>query len=105
MPAKPPTHTPRAERTDIPPKLIDLFVEQLGCDESEVTLDASIVDDLGADSLDLVELVMSIEDEYGIDVDDDDAEKMTHVRDVVAYVNALAKPTRSKRGAVSADPS
>ncbi len=63
-----------------------IIVEQLGVDESEVTEDASFVDDLGADSLDTVELVMAFEEEFNIEIPDEDAEKITTVQDAVEYI-------------------
>ena len=72
-------------------KVKAIIVEQLGVDEEEVTADASFVDDLGADSLDTVELVMAFEEEFGIEIPDEDAEKMTTVRDAVEYLRKHAK--------------
>ena len=71
-------------------KVKSIIVEQLGVDEEEVTLDASFVDDLGADSLDTVELVMAFEEEFGLEIPDDDAEKITTVKEAVAFVEAHA---------------
>jgi acyl carrier protein len=68
-----------------------IIVEQLGVDEAEVTPTASFVDDLGADSLDQVELVMAFEEAFGIEVPDEDAEKMTTVKDAVDYIEKHAK--------------
>jgi acyl carrier protein len=67
-------------------KVKSIIVEQLGVDEEEVTPDASFVDDLGADSLDTVELVMAFEEEFGVEVPDEDAEKLQAVGDVVKYI-------------------
>lgn len=64
----------------------ELIVQQLGVSESEVVPEAKFVDDLGADSLDLVELVMALEDEYGIEIPDDDAEKILTVGDALKYI-------------------
>ena len=72
-------------------KVKQIVVEQLGVEESEVTLSASFVDDLGADSLDQVELVMAFEEAFGIEVPDEDAEKMTTVKDAVEYIDKHAK--------------
>lgn len=63
-----------------------IIVEQLGVKEEEVTNDASFVDDLGADSLDTVELVMALEEEFGTEIPDDDAEKITTVQQAIDYV-------------------
>ena len=68
-----------------------IVVEQLGVKEEEVTTSASFVDDLGADSLDTVELVMAFEEEFGIDVPDEEAEKLQSVGDVVRYVEENAE--------------
>jgi len=67
-------------------KVKELIVQQLGVSESEVVPEAKFVDDLGADSLDLVELVMALEDEYGIEISDEDAEKIITVGDAIAYI-------------------
>jgi acyl carrier protein len=72
-------------------KLKQIIVEQLGVDEAEVTSSASFVDDLGADSLDIVELVMAFEEAFEIEIPDEDAEKIRTVKDAVDYVNAHAK--------------
>jgi acyl carrier protein len=68
-----------------------IIVEQLGVDEDEVTPDASFVDDLGADSLDTVELVMAFEEEFSIEIPDEDAEKITRVKEAVEYIEAHSK--------------
>lgn len=65
-----------------------IVVEQLGVKESEVTTTASFVDDLGADSLDTVELVMALEEEFELEIPDEDAEKITTVQQAVEYINA-----------------
>ncbi len=69
----------------------DLIVEQLGVDADKVTNAASFVDDLGADSLDTVELVMAFEEEFGLDIPDEDAEKMVSVSDAMKYIGEHAK--------------
>ena len=63
-----------------------IIVDQLGAEEETVTPEASFVDDLGADSLDTVELVMALEEEFGIEIPDEDAEKITRVREAVDYI-------------------
>jgi acyl carrier protein len=65
-----------------------IIVEQLGVDEEEVTLEASFTDDLGADSLDIVELVMAFEEEFGIEIPDEEAEKISNVREAVSYIES-----------------
>ena len=72
-------------------KVKSIIVEQLGVDEEEVTPDASFVDDLGADSLDTVELVMALEEEFGIELPDEDAEKITRVKEAVEYIESHGK--------------
>ena len=67
-------------------KVKSIIVEQLGVDEEEVTPDASFVDDLGADSLDTVELVMAFEEEFGLDISDEAAEQMRTVGDAIKYL-------------------
>ena len=68
-----------------------IIVEQLGVDEAEVTPKASFVDDLGADSLDTVELVMAFEEAFDVEIPDEDAEKIRTVQDAVDYIDAHAK--------------
>ena len=72
-------------------KVKSIIVEQLGVDEEEVTPDASFVDDLGADSLDTVELVMAFEEEFGIEIPDEDAEQITRDKEAIDYIEAHAK--------------
>jgi acyl carrier protein len=71
---------------DIFAKVKEIVVEQLGVDEEEVSEQASFVDDLGADSLDIVELVMALEEEFDLEIPDEDAEKITTVGDAVNYI-------------------
>ena len=70
-------------------KLSKIIADQLGMDQSEITQDTSLKEDLKADSLDIVEIIMAIEDEFGIQVDDDDALNFKTVGDVVAYIEKL----------------
>jgi len=67
-------------------KVKAIIAEQLGVKPEEVTPDASFIDDLGADSLDTVELVMALEEEFGIEIPDEDAEKMSKVSDAMKYI-------------------
>ena len=68
-----------------------IIIDQLGVDEDQVTEDASFVDDLGADSLDQVELVMALEEEFGIEIPDENAEKLTRVKEAVSYIQEHSK--------------
>ncbi|MEK6778544.1 MAG: acyl carrier protein [Candidatus Deferrimicrobiota bacterium] len=72
-------------------KVKEIVAEQLGKDVNEVTTNASFIDDLGADSLDIVELVMKMEEEFGIEIPDEEAEKIKTVNDVVEYIKTHAK--------------
>ena len=67
-------------------KVKSIIVEQLGATESSVTMEASFIDDLGADSLDIVELIMALEEEFDLEIPDSDAEKVVTVGDVVEYI-------------------
>jgi len=69
-------------------KVKSIIVEQLGVDADEVTPEASFTDDLGADSLDIVELVMAFEEEFGIEIPDEDAEKISRVKEAVSYIES-----------------
>lgn len=71
-------------------KVKSVVVDQLGVDEADVTMDASFVDDLGADSLDIVELIMGLETEFDIEIPDEDAEKISTVGDAVNYIKERA---------------
>lgn len=75
-----------AEQEEVYSKLKDIIVEQLAVDPDEVSMEASFIDDLNADSLDLVELIMEIEEKFGIQVPDDAAEKIKTVGDAVSYI-------------------
>ena len=74
--------------SDIEARVKSVVVEQLGVEESEVTNASSFVDDLGADSLDTVELVMALEEEFGTEIPDEEAEKITTVQLAIDYVNS-----------------
>ncbi|CAM4329949.1 MULTISPECIES: acyl carrier protein [Listeria] len=71
-------------------KVTKIIVDRLGVEESKVTLEASFKDDLGADSLDVVELVMELEDEFGVEISDEDAEHIGTVGDAVKYIESNA---------------
>jgi len=71
---------------EIKNKVISMIAQQLGKSEGEVKLESHFIDDLGADSLDLVELIMSMEDEFGVEIADEDAEKILKVSDAVDYI-------------------
>lgn len=70
-------------------KIKQIIVEQLGVDESEVNPEAHFINDLGADSLDTVELVMALEEEFGVEISDEDAEKIQTVGDVIKFIEKL----------------
>ena len=71
-------------------KVKKIIVDQLGVSADEVNMDASFVEDLGADSLDLTELIMAMEEEFGIEIGDEDAQKILKVKDAVAYIEKNA---------------
>ena len=76
---------------DVEARVKAIIVEQLGVDAEEVTSEASFVEDLGADSLDTVELIMAFEEEFGVEISDDEAEKIRKVRDAIDYIDKRAK--------------
>jgi acyl carrier protein len=80
-----------AEEKSIEDKVKDIIVEQLGVNPEQVTPQASFIEDLGADSLDIVELVMAFEEEFSVEVPDEDAEKLQTVGDVINYIKERAK--------------
>ena len=69
-------------------KVKAIVVEQLGVDEAEVTIDSTFIDDLGADSFDIVELIMAFEEEFNVEIPDDVAEKIKTVKDTVEYIDS-----------------
>jgi acyl carrier protein len=80
-----------AEENQIQSKVKDIIVEQLGVNADQVTQEAKFIEDLGADSLDTVELIMALEEEFGIEVPDEEAEKLVSVGDVSRYVEENSK--------------
>ncbi len=72
-------------------KVRSIIAQQLGADEAEITEDSHFIEDLGADSLDTVELVMALEEEFGIEISDEDAEKIQTVGDVIKYIKSHQK--------------
>jgi acyl carrier protein len=80
-----------ADENNIEQKVRDIIVEQLGVNADQVTTDAKFIEDLGADSLDTVELVMAFEEEFGIEVPDEEAEKLMTVGNVVQYIEDHAQ--------------
>ena len=77
--------------SNVEERVRQIIVEQLGVKEDEISIDSSFVDDLGADSLDTVELVMALEEEFGCEITDEDAEKITTVKEAVEYLNTHAE--------------
>ena len=75
-------------------RVIEIVSEQMGVAKDQVTRETSFVNDLGADSLDTVELVMAFEEEFGIEIPDEDAEKITRVKEAVEYIESHAKPKK-----------
>ncbi|MDO4618431.1 MAG: acyl carrier protein [Clostridia bacterium] len=71
-------------------KVKSVIIDQLGVDEDDITMEASFVDDLGADSLDIVELIMGLETEFDLEIPDEDAEKIATVGDAVNYIKSRA---------------
>jgi acyl carrier protein len=85
-----------ANTSEIETRVKKIVVEQLGVKEDEITTDASFVDDLGADSLDTVELVMALEEEFETEIPDEDAEKIITIKDAVKYiVERMQKETKA----------
>jgi acyl carrier protein len=77
-----------ASQAEITERVKAIVVEQLGVNANEVTPEASFIEDLGADSLDIVELIMALEEEYDVEIPDEDAEKIQTVQDVISYITS-----------------
>lgn len=77
--------------SDIADRVKKIVIEHLGVDAEKVTLDASFIEDLGADSLDTVELIMAFEEEFGVEISDEEAEKIKRVKDAIEYIDSHAK--------------
>lgn len=82
---------------DLEKKVRELVASQLAIDSEQVTLDANLVSDLGADSLDVVELIMAMEDELGIEIPDEDAQKLTTLNAVIVYLKDKGVGSKRKR--------
>lgn len=85
------TENLREDGMSVNPKVKEIIVEQLGVDPEKVKPEASFIDDLGADSLDIVELVMAMEEEFDLEIPDEDAEKLKTVNDVATYLSKKGK--------------
>ena len=85
------SETTQGDKMSVNPKVKDIIVEQLGVDPEKVKSEASFIDDLGADSLDIVELVMAMEEEFDLEIPDEDAEKLKTVNDVQSYLSSKGK--------------
>jgi acyl carrier protein len=90
-PEKSAQRSQEVEMASIDEKVKHIIVEQLGVDQAEVKPEAKFVDDLGADSLDVVELVMALEEEFSLEISDEDAEKLQTVQQAIDYIKAHAK--------------
>ncbi|MCK5391736.1 MAG: acyl carrier protein [Deltaproteobacteria bacterium] len=80
-----------AQEQEILSKVREMVASQLGKSEDEITLESSFIEDLGADSLDLVELIMSMEDEFGLEISDEDAESIITVQDAINFISERKK--------------
>ena len=72
-------------------KVKEIIIDKLGVEDGKITVDAKFIDDLGADSLDTVELIMQFEEEFGIEIPDEDADKIISVKDAVSYIDNKSK--------------
>jgi acyl carrier protein len=89
-------HKNMAELEEIEQKVIDIVAEQMGVDKAEITRDTSFINDLNADSLDTVELVMEFEDEFEMSIPDEEAEKIQTVGQAVDYIKSVAAKLKSQ---------
>ena len=80
-----------AQEKEVLSKVVEMVASQLGKSENEITLESSFIEDLGADSLDLVELIMSMEDEFGLEISDEDAESIITVQDAINFISERKK--------------
>ena len=74
-------------------RIVEIIANQLGIDQTDITPDANVVDDLGADSLDVVELIMALEDEFDLEIPDEQAEKITNVQNIFDYMGTALQTT------------
>ena len=74
-------------------RIVEIIANQLGLDQTDITADANVVDDLGADSLDVVELIMALEDEFDLEIPDEQAEKITNVQNIFDYMGTALQTT------------
>jgi acyl carrier protein len=89
------THIPSEEREmtamDMKKRIVEIIATQLGIDQADITPQANVVDDLGADSLDVVELIMALEEEFNLEIPDEEAEKIKNVQDIFTYLESALK--------------
>jgi acyl carrier protein len=76
---------------DMKKRIVEIIATQLGIDQADITPQANVVDDLGADSLDVVELIMALEEEFNLEIPDEEAEKIKNVQDIIAYMESALK--------------
>ncbi|HYA02325.1 MAG TPA: acyl carrier protein [Syntrophobacteria bacterium] len=76
---------------DMKKRIVEIIATQLGIDQADVTPEANVVDDLGADSLDVVELIMALEEEFNLEIPDEEAEKIKNVQDIFTYMESTHK--------------